>query len=389
MHNRIQLAAGALAIVLPLTLGTTMADPDATAPAGPPILLPFDGGTAWLNSAPLNVSDLQGKVVLVDFWEYTCINCLRTLPYLRAWYRRYAADGFVIIGVQTPEFAFSGDAANVRAAVKRLDITWPVVIDERTVIAQRYHMPGWPYELLFDQQGKLREARVGEGGYPETEAEIQRLLRLGHPGLQLPPPMALLPQDSYDKPGAMCYPQTLETYVGPWHGQVIANAPAFMARIGDTYFNADAAPYPDGKVYLQGYWHPSSSGQAMVFGGGHGYLGLRYHAIQVVAVLKPASAGTLDVDVTQDGKPVPAADAGKDIRYRPDGTSYIDVDEARAYDLLMNSTFGYHELRLVPHASGLEVYSFAFESCEIPKHASTHIFGLGWRKAPRLSKTSV
>ena len=187
----------------------------------------FDGASGWLNSAPLTPAGLHGKVGLVDFWEYTCINCLRTLPYLKAWYARYHDKGFEIVGVHSPEFGFSGDRSNVAAAAARLGITWPVALDDDHAIWLRYGVASWPTEALFDQDGKLVETQVGEGDYPQTESEIQSLLIAKNSGLHLPPVMALRPQDSYDKSGSVCYPQTNETYVGPWHGPTIADAGAF------------------------------------------------------------------------------------------------------------------------------------------------------------------
>jgi thiol-disulfide isomerase/thioredoxin len=325
----------------------------------------FSGGAAWLDSPPLTPAALHGKVVLVDFWEYTCINCLRTLPYLREWYRRYHNDGLVIVGVHTPEFQFSGDDSNVAQAVKRLQVSWPVVLDDRYAIWNRYHNNIWPHEYLFDQNGNLVESQEGEGNYQQTEAKIQSLLHAANPQLRLPPVMALLPQDNYDKPGAVCYPMTPETYVGPWHGQRVANAPRFADLEHDTPYADSSANHEDGKIYLQGYWRVSPQGQAMISAGNDGYAALRYHAIQVVAVMRPENGTPVRVDVTQDGKPLAPEDAGKDIRY-DSGRSYVTVDAARAYDLVMNARFGSHELRLMPERYGLGLYSFDFESCEVP-----------------------
>src|SRR5580700_2998379 len=172
----------------------------------------FDGAAGWLNGAPRTLADLRGKVVLVDFWEYTCINCLRTLPYLKTWYARYHDKGLEIIGVHSPEFGFSGDRSNVASAAARLGVTWPVALDDDHAIWLRYGVSSWPTETLFDQSGKLVDTQVGEGNYPQTETQIQALLTSKNPELHLPPVMALLPQDSYDKPGSVCYPQTAETY---------------------------------------------------------------------------------------------------------------------------------------------------------------------------------
>jgi thiol-disulfide isomerase/thioredoxin len=322
-------------------------------------LLSFKGGGAWLNSGPVTRADLKGKVVLVDFWEYTCINCLRTLPYLRTWYQRYHDDGFTIVGVQTPEFGFSGEPKNVEAGVKRLGITWPVVVDDSRAIWNRYHITEWPTELLYNQEGQLVAGHLGEGDYPQTEAKIQSLLLAANPHLALPPVMQLLPQDSYDKPGAVCYPQTPEILI---EMTKIADASAFDNPYQDTDYR-NVGHDQDGKVYLNGYWHATK--EAFVSGGGGGYIEVPYHAIQVDVVMTTQNRPT-HVMVTEDGKPVPREDAGPDLHYAPNGTSYVMVDASRSYHLITNKAFGYHDLRLYPSQYGLGVYDFAFESCEVP-----------------------
>src|SRR5579864_4395575 len=163
-HRRI-----AFVLVAVIIASATLARSSYGASGTVSTLASFDGNTGWINSPPLTPADLRGKVVLVDFWEYTCINCLRTLPYLREWYKRYANDGFVIVGVHTPEFEFSGDPKNVEAATKRLGVTWPVALDNHDTIWNRYGTNTWPHELLFAQNGHRVESVIGEGGYPETE----------------------------------------------------------------------------------------------------------------------------------------------------------------------------------------------------------------------------
>lgn len=154
-------------------------DAGAAAPAFP------DGGgrdplalTAgpWHNSQPLTLAGLRGKVVLVDFWTYSCINCQRTIPYLAAWYRRYASDGFVIVGVHSPEFAFEGDAANVERAMAELGVTWPVVQDNDFGVWKAFSNRYWPAHYLFARDGSLADVHYGEGAYAETELLIRRLL---------------------------------------------------------------------------------------------------------------------------------------------------------------------------------------------------------------------
>jgi thiol-disulfide isomerase/thioredoxin len=321
----------------------------------------FNGATAWINSPPLTPQALRGKVVLVDFWEYTCINCLRTLPYLREWYHRYHGDGFVIVGVHTPEFAFSGKAANVAAAAKRLGVTWPIAVDANMDVWKRYGVNAWPTEFLFDRSGKLIESVSGEGRYPQTERAIQALLRAGNPQLSLPPVMALLPQDSYDKPGAVCYPKSDELLI---EARGVANAPPFQNPAQDVDY-VDAGSHKDGLLYLDGYWRRTD--QAVISAGGNDSAALEYHAIQVVAVMKPQAGKSVRVVVTQDGKPVARADAGADLRYDDHGNSYVQVDAPRAYDLVMNARFGTHLLRLQPQGYGLGLYDVAFESCEVPQ----------------------
>jgi thiol-disulfide isomerase/thioredoxin len=319
----------------------------------------FEGNSGWLNSPALSAAGLRGKIVLVDFWEYTCVNCLRTLPYLRDWYRKYKDDGFTIVGVHSPEFDFSAQSANVAAASKRLDVTWPVVLDNDFTIWKRYNNDGWPHEYLYGRDGALVESVSGEGGYPQTEAKIQSLIAASGPHVQLPPVMALLPQDSYDKPGAVCYPMTPEILLERTR---VANATALNRGPQDSNYVDDPAAHRDGAIFLQGYWRAAPD--AVVSASSDGYLSLRYHAIQILSVMKPERGGSIRVNVTQDGHPVPRGEAGADVRFDASGGSYVVVDAARAYELINNARYAQHDVRLSPEGYGAGIYSFAFESCE-------------------------
>jgi thiol-disulfide isomerase/thioredoxin len=319
----------------------------------------FAGNSGWLNSAALAPADLRGKVVLVDFWEYTCVNCLRTLPYLRDWYAKYRDAGFTIVGVHSPEFEFSADSQNVSAAAKRLGVTWPVVLDDNFNIWKRYSNDGWPHEYLFDRDGNLVDSVSGEGHYPETEAKIQALLRQSDPHVKLPPIMALLPQDSYDKPGAVCYPITPEIL---FEHTRVTNATALNRGAQETNYIDEPSAHRDGGVFLQGYWRGTP--EAMISASSDGYLILAYRAIQVVSVMKPEAGGSTRVDVTQDGHPVARSEAGSDLHYDASGNSYVQVDAPRAYELVNNTRYAQHELKLAPQRYGVGIYSFAFESCE-------------------------
>lgn len=136
----------------------------------------FTGIEKWLNSEPLTLSALRGKVVLVDFWTYSCINCLRTLPYVKQWHSKYKDKGLVVVGVHTPEFPFEKSTANVQASLKRLDIQYPVAQDNAYATWDAYHNQYWPAFYLIDASGKIVYKHFGEGRYEETEAIIQKLL---------------------------------------------------------------------------------------------------------------------------------------------------------------------------------------------------------------------
>jgi cytochrome c biogenesis protein CcdA/thiol-disulfide isomerase/thioredoxin len=167
----------------------------------------FAGIDHWLNSSPLTMAGLRGKVVLVDFWTYSCINCIRTLPYVEAWYQKYAPQGFVVVGVHTPEFEFEHDTGNVAAAISRFGITYPVAQDNEYGTWTAYGNQYWPADYLIDASGRVRSTHFGEGGYPDTEAEIRALLAEAGKSA-LPSPGTSEPPSAYQDG------QTQETYIG-------------------------------------------------------------------------------------------------------------------------------------------------------------------------------
>ncbi|MGH7058601.1 MAG: thioredoxin family protein, partial [Acetobacteraceae bacterium] len=176
--------AGTIPVAMMMSAGKA-----ASAAAAPALDLPVEGrmpslagAVQWLNSPPLSARELRGKVVLLDIWTYSCINCLRTLPYVKAWASKYKDDGLVVIGVHSPEFAFERDVSNVKQAVKRLGITYPVAIDSRYAIWRALNNEYWPADYLVDAQGRIRYHHFGEGDYRGTERVIRQLLAAaGHP----------------------------------------------------------------------------------------------------------------------------------------------------------------------------------------------------------------
>jgi cytochrome c biogenesis protein CcdA/thiol-disulfide isomerase/thioredoxin len=245
----------------------------------------FTGITAWLNTPdgkPLSLSALRGKVVLVDFWTYSCINCQRTLPHVEAWYKEYAKDGLVVVGVHTPEFAFEHVVSNVRAQASALGVRYPVAIDDNYATWTAYSNQYWPADYLIDAQGDIRSVHFGEGSYSTTEGLIRQLLQAAHPGVSLP-----APADVPDKtPTGEMNP---ETYLGYDEAQYIDP--------GDMTHDAPAAyqipvSLPLGAVGLAGTW--TDHAQEITAGNG-AKLQLGFLAKDIYLVL--GGTGTLDVSV--------------------------------------------------------------------------------------------
>ena len=179
-------------------------------------------GRVWINSPPLSFRQLRGRVVLVDFWTYTCINWLRTLPYLQAWHERYREKGLTVIGVHSPEFVFAQYESNVERAVREFGLTYPIVIDSNFEIWKAFANRFWPTKYLLDKEGYLRFGHFGEGGYLECEQTIQELMWEIDRSLSLPAIME--PLRAEDRAGAVCYPATPEVYLGHRRGRIGNNS---------------------------------------------------------------------------------------------------------------------------------------------------------------------
>jgi cytochrome c biogenesis protein CcdA/thiol-disulfide isomerase/thioredoxin len=278
-------------------------------------------GGAWINSKPLTIAELRGKVVLVDFWTYSCINCLRTLPHLKAWYATYHKDGLVIIGVHTPEFAFEHVTSNVEAAVKRLGITYPVMQDNAYKTWDAYSNEYWPAEYLIDKTGHIRHTHFGEGEYGQTEQLIRQLL--GAKGAQAPSVPDTTPDELMTPETYLGY-ERLQDYVGS------KLHPDAMAQY------TLPSSVPDNGLAYGGAW--KVGGQAVVAGQG-ARLQLRFQAKDVYIVL----GGHGTVHALVDGKP----------------TRTIDVNAYRLYTVRASSkeVDALLELRFSP---GVQAYSFTF-----------------------------
>jgi thiol-disulfide isomerase/thioredoxin len=259
----------------------------------------FDGATGWLNSSPLSPADLQGSVVLVDFWTYTCINWLRTLSYVRAWAEKYDEQGFVVIGVHTPEFPFERDVDNVRQAVKDMMVEHPVALDSDYAIWEAFSNRYWPAVYIADAEGRIRHHQFGEGGYEECERVVQRLLRdAGREGFD--DDLVSVADDGFEAQADWANLQTPETYVGYEQAQNFASPGGAELDQPRTYAVPDALRL--NHWALAGDW--TVERRASVLNRAEGRIAFRFHARDVNLVLGPRVRGTsVPFRVLVDGEP--------------------------------------------------------------------------------------
>lgn len=322
----------------------------------PPITVPlrapeFAAGE-WVQGPEVSILSSRGRVVLVDFWDSTCVNCLRTLPYLKAWHERYFDRGLTIVGVHTPEFEFSGDPGVVLAAVRAEGIPYPVLLDNSRETWHLFANHYWPAKYLADARGYLRYEHFGEGAYGHTEEWIQLLLR--EAGDENPMPPILAPLREEDRPGAVCYPATRETYLGFHRGKLLAEE---GYRPGEEVrHQVRDEPAPPGFFAARGLWrHEAEYLEAREPGA---ELDLLCDAAGVNLVVSPA--GELEIEV--DGRPVLPEERGADLIER-DGRTYAIWDRPKMIALVGPSVFRRRQVRLRFPVAGTRAYSFSFTTC--------------------------
>jgi thiol-disulfide isomerase/thioredoxin len=316
----------------------------------------------WINSPTLTMGQLRGQVVLIDFWEYTCINCIRTFAQNKEWLKRYHKYGFEIIGVHDPEFDIAYRAANVRVAAERFGLPYPVFVDPGFRLWQAYHNDSWPSRFLVDSKGIVRFHRDGEGGDNAFEHAIQRFLVEAHPGLKFPADYTIPPEPGAFAPS--CGIPTNEMYVGDWSGRgILANREGY--HDGKTIRYELPADINDGQAAVSGPWETDKNG--MIYRGKKGgdpggpdKLLMRYHARELYAVINVSHGHPSALYIQQDGKDLSAANKGVDVKYDSQGHSYIEIREPRMYYLVQNPAFGAHSVTLTPTRPGLTVNSFTF-----------------------------
>src|SRR3989344_678563 len=289
---------------------------DVTAPE-------FAGIDGWLNAKPISIKKLRGSVVLIDFWTYTCINCVRTLPYVRKWHRKYSKKGLVVIGVHSPEFGFEKDQKNIRAALKKHGIRYPVALDNNMKTWEAYNNRFWPCKYIIDGKGRIRHVHAGEGAYAETELWITKLLsEMGKP---VNSRIERTERASYN------INTTLEIRCG-------------RAQIG-----SDAEKHDIGKLYLGGQWVREKE---FIESTGTDSITLAFRAKSMNIVMAPKD-GAATAKILIDGKPL-ADNTGSDVR-----NSAVLIDRPDIYNIYNRKEFGMHELKITADKP-VRIFSFTF-----------------------------
>jgi len=312
----------------------------------------FDGANEWLNSPPLTPAGLRGKVVLVDFWTYTCVNWLRQLPYLRAWAEKYSGHGLVVIGVHTPEFGFEHDIDNVRRAVQDMRITYPVATDNNYAVWRAFDNYYWPALYFADAQGNIRHHHYGEGEYQQSEMVIQQLLAdAGFSGFSMD--MVSVDARGVEAPADWDSLRSPENYTGYERTENFASPGGAVP--GKPHLYSFPEKLRLNEWALSGDWTMEEG--AATLNVVDGQIANRFHARDLNLVMGPAVRGThVRFRVLIDGQP-PGAAHGADVNGEGDGT----VREQRLYQLIrQEEPITDHIAEITFLDPGAQAYSFTF-----------------------------
>jgi len=323
-------------------------------------------GDFWLNSEPITLRELKGSVVLIEFWDYSNVNCLRTQHYIKGWFTRYREFDLTVIGVHTPQFKFGRDPENVEKAIRRFGIEYPVVMDNDAIIWTAFSNRIWPTRYLIDKDGFLRFSHPGEGSYDQFERAIQALLvEAGYHGVF---PDLLLPARDTDFPGAVCFRSTAEVQLGYLKG-TLGNPEGHGPE--STVLYDDQGFHLNGRIYLRGKWYSEREGIRFEGESGEeGSASCTYEALEVNSVMNSESDGPSKVFALQDRKPLTKENAGLDIKFDDEGLSYVLVDGPRDFNIVCNREFGEHEIALTTRTPGLEIFTFSFVTGAVPELVS-------------------
>ncbi|HEX7033307.1 MAG TPA: thioredoxin family protein [Nitrososphaera sp.] len=308
--------------------------------------------SGYINTDPITLADLKGKVVLVDFWTYSCINCIRTIPYLNAWYQKYADDGLVIVGVHTPEFEFEKDYNNVKAAVEKFEIKYPVVQDNDKATWKAYENRYWPRKYLIDNEGYIRYDHIGEGAYADTEKVIQSLLseRAVFMGGNLSFDRSI---SNPENAQSVNFRQigTPELYFGYQFARAkLGNPEGFHPDQVVTYTIPNDTAITPSRIYLEGQW--KNRPDSMELQGQAGRIVLSYSA----KVVNIVAGGTGKLYISEDGENLTAGSRGTDVS---EGAE-VAIDGQRLYNLVTHDGYGNHRLVIDVVGQGFQIYTFTF-----------------------------
>ena len=340
------------------------------------------GIASWINSEPITFEEQRGKVVLVDFWTYTCVNCIRTLPFLKAWHEKYADKGLVIVGVHTPEFDFEKDRDNVIEATEGFGLKWPIAQDNDFKTWRAFDNRYWPAKYLVDKDGYIRYTHFGEGAYEETELWIRGLLEEAGVDLSdvsastLPEPQHVTDQRAMDRETGL----TREIYAGfeRNYSALLSSAPYVLHQ--EYYEEEDAeilytdpGEYRNHFLYLQGLWRNEAERlvHARETENFEDYLALRFYATSVNAVMAPVNGGEYQVRVTLNDEPISPDAAGTDVMFDVDGNGYIVVDSARMYHIVNLPKYESHELKLSSNSPEFSLFAYTFGAYDGGEPAQT------------------
>lgn len=310
----------------------------------------LDRATQWLNSPPLTPETLRGKIVIVDFWTFTCINWMRTFPYLRAWSAKYG-DKLVIVGAHTPEFSIERELDNVRREAKRLGVTYPIAVDTEYGVWNAFSNNYWPALYPFDAQGELRYRHFGEGAYHETEKVIQQLLE--ESGTKVDRKLVTPDIRAIEEPADELNLRSPETYVGIDRTEHFSS-PGGAARDRQLTYRIPEKLGVN-RWALSGDW--TVGGEIAASNNPGGRVAFRFHASDVNVVMAPASRTTpVKFRVSLDGKP-PGANHGGDV----DNQGIGALNEPRLYQLIrQRDSIGDGQFEIEFLEPGAKVFSFTF-----------------------------
>ena len=337
----------------------------------------FRDVTSWINTEPFTLEDMRGKVVLIDFWTYTCVNCIRTLPYIKSWHSKYADSGLVIVGVHAPEFEFEKDRQNVIDAMEEFGLEYAVFQDNDFGTWRNYNNRYWPAKYLIDKDGFVRYTHFGEGKYQETEDLIRVLLEDAGADLSGISPESA-PEPVRDSAANVADPsmlQTRELYagyernIGALQSQAIPPYilhPEYYEKFDADVLYTDPGDHRNQFLYLHGLWRNEAERlvHARSTEGYDDYVALKFYGTSVNVVMGLESDEPYTVRVTLDDRPLTETQAGVDVMFDSDSESFVLVEESRMYNLINLPEYGGGELKLSSESDKFTVFAFTFGAYE-------------------------